>query len=380
VTITANTTYVVSYYAPVGHVSQTTNYFTAGYTAGVLTAPGTDTRVTNGIYRSGSGFPNRSSSQTNYWVDLVFRPGQPTPSTTSASPSTTSPSPTTTSPSPTPTPGPNPLASRLVGGYWEMWDGPNVSVITASAPQYNLQYAAFALGSDKNGHVVFNPVYEAPAALKVDIAASKVAGSVWLLSLGGGGDSTIRLTSQTQATTMYNDLVPIIDSYGFQGIDYDLECGSTCFNPAAAAYLAGLLKSHYGAGFVISATPRPYELRSSSTIYAQFALQAGDNVDIIGMQDYDFTEANNTAQLTAVIDGDLASVTAMGIPASKILIGCITYSKYQYGHNTVDVYKKIYLDERVKYPALRGVFIWDTQMDQAENWTFAHTMGPAVTG
>ncbi len=270
------------------------------------------------------------------------------------------------------------LPSKLVGAYWQMYLGPNVSEITANAPQYSLQYASFALGSDSNGHVSFNPVFQGGASLKNDIAASKAAGSKWLISLGGGSDTTIRLLNETNASNMFDSLVGIIDSYGFQGIDYDLECGSACFNPDAAASLAQKLKTKYGPNFIVSAAPRPYEARGAGTIYGAFALKAGNNLDLFGLQFYDFPETRNTAQLTSLINNDIATVVAMGVPPSKIMIGCITYTQYNLGWNTVDVYKNIFLQQEQKYPDLRGVFIWESSLDKKENWSFAKVMGPAV--
>ena len=75
VDIAANTTYTVSYYAPVGHYAGDNNYFA---TQGVDNAPlhslanGAD--GTNGVYRygSGGGFPTSSYQSSNYWVDVVF--------------------------------------------------------------------------------------------------------------------------------------------------------------------------------------------------------------------------------------------------------------------------------------------------------------------
>jgi hypothetical protein len=83
VTLAANTTYVVSYYAPTGHYAGDTNYFT---TQGVDNAPlhalkdGAD--GVNGIYRYGTGFPTESWESANYYVDVVFSPGNAPPDTT----------------------------------------------------------------------------------------------------------------------------------------------------------------------------------------------------------------------------------------------------------------------------------------------------------
>ena len=69
VVIAANTTYVVSYHAPVGRYNGTLNFFTtAGFTVGPL-------KAINSVYRYGStpAFPNTTYQNCNYWVDLVFR-------------------------------------------------------------------------------------------------------------------------------------------------------------------------------------------------------------------------------------------------------------------------------------------------------------------
>jgi len=99
VAITANTTYVASYFAPRGHYSDDLDYFaSAGANNGALHFLANDVAAGNGVYRYGStsGFPNQTFQSTNYWVDVVFstagaaRPlsiavSQPTAATTSAS-------------------------------------------------------------------------------------------------------------------------------------------------------------------------------------------------------------------------------------------------------------------------------------------------------
>ena len=69
VQVTAGTTYVVSYHAPNGRYAATSNFFTAPFTSGDLTAPA----GANGRYLYGSGgFPTYSWQSANYWVDVVF--------------------------------------------------------------------------------------------------------------------------------------------------------------------------------------------------------------------------------------------------------------------------------------------------------------------
>ncbi len=74
--IDANTTYVVSYFAPNGGYSITGNYFaSSGTDNGVLHAPSDPAGGGNGVFVYGptGGFPNNSFGATNYWVDVVFQ-------------------------------------------------------------------------------------------------------------------------------------------------------------------------------------------------------------------------------------------------------------------------------------------------------------------
>ncbi|WP_406695926.1 DUF4082 domain-containing protein [Singulisphaera sp. Ch08] len=75
VAITANTTYVVSYYAPVGGYAVDNGYFTTkGYDNGNLHAPSSAVSGGNGVYKygSGGGFPTETYLGSNYWVDPIF--------------------------------------------------------------------------------------------------------------------------------------------------------------------------------------------------------------------------------------------------------------------------------------------------------------------
>jgi hypothetical protein len=73
VAITANTTYVASYYTTTGY-AVTTNYFTVGVDHAPLHALKTGVDGLNGVYVVGktSAFPSQSTTSSNYWVDVVF--------------------------------------------------------------------------------------------------------------------------------------------------------------------------------------------------------------------------------------------------------------------------------------------------------------------
>jgi hypothetical protein len=74
VAVTANTTYVASYFTSSGHYSVTQAYFTSAYINGPLTAPASTDSGGNGVYSTGASntFPTSTYQSTNYWVDVVF--------------------------------------------------------------------------------------------------------------------------------------------------------------------------------------------------------------------------------------------------------------------------------------------------------------------
>ncbi|MFP2909682.1 DUF4082 domain-containing protein [Pyxidicoccus sp. 3LFB2] len=81
VSITANTTYVASYFAPLGGYSFDLNALANGVDAPPLHAlPGT-TSGGNGVFSYGalSSFPASSHQNANYWVDVLFESNGPPP-------------------------------------------------------------------------------------------------------------------------------------------------------------------------------------------------------------------------------------------------------------------------------------------------------------
>ena len=83
IAISANTTYVISYYAPRSHYAGDNGYFATAYSNGPLHAP-----VGAGVYAYGSSgkFPTQSYQNTNYWVEPIVS----VPSTTTTAVATAS--------------------------------------------------------------------------------------------------------------------------------------------------------------------------------------------------------------------------------------------------------------------------------------------------
>jgi hypothetical protein len=74
VSVTANTTYIISYHTNTGNYSADQTYFAAQIDRAPLHAPSSAASGGNGVYAYGASslFPTNSYNATNYWVDAVF--------------------------------------------------------------------------------------------------------------------------------------------------------------------------------------------------------------------------------------------------------------------------------------------------------------------
>jgi hypothetical protein len=128
--------YVASYLAPNGGYSADVGGFDRPLTKGALTIPSG-----GGVYVYGSGgFPRQNYQNSNYYVDVVFTPGDtPTPTPTPTATATATASPTATpTPSPTVSPSPPPGGGSSTlslpripweGGsdYWKQFSKPSAA-------------------------------------------------------------------------------------------------------------------------------------------------------------------------------------------------------------------------------------------------------------
>ena len=86
VPITANTTYVASYFAPRGRYAFDASYFAvSGVSNGQITVRPTR-QGGGGTFAYGGGFPTQSYQDGNYWVDVVFATEAVPPTVTSVTP------------------------------------------------------------------------------------------------------------------------------------------------------------------------------------------------------------------------------------------------------------------------------------------------------
>jgi len=279
------------------------------------------------------------------------------------------------------TPGDGGLPAKILGIYFFMYNSPRLATIQAEAPQYNVVYYAFALGTNNGGNVSVSVPAQAGGeqSFKTDVAAWKASGRTAILSVGGGSNNGLNLQGSAQAAQFLSTITPAIDAYGFQGIDWDLETGGSTYDVATVVSISRQLKAKYGPAFVISLVPRPYEFRSGgSELYRSIATQLGNDCDLIGFQFYDYPESNNASQQAGIIHDDITDAVK-AVPARKLLIGAEAPNA-GLAWSPSSVYRDAYKTMNGATGGLRGAFVWDSPNEQASGWDFAKTVGPAVLG
>ncbi|MET9584816.1 chitinase [Streptomyces sp. NPDC006539] len=129
-------------------------------------------------------------------------------------------------------------AGKVLQGYWENWDGAANGVhpplgwipITDSritAHGYNVINAAFPV-IRSNGTVLWEDGMDSTVKVPTpaEMCQAKASGLTTLLSIGGA-TAGIDLSSSAVADRFVDTVVPILQTYNFDGIDIDIETGLT---------------------------------------------------------------------------------------------------------------------------------------------------------
>ncbi|MFI6618297.1 chitinase [Streptomyces sp. NPDC050528] len=290
------------------------------------------------------------------------------------------------------------LPKHAVTGYWQNFNnGATVQKLSAVSSQYDIIAVAFADATSTPGAVSFTLDSSGLGGytvdqFKADIAAEHAAGKKVIISIGGQ-NGTISVSDSTSATNFANSVYSLMQTYGFDGVDIDLENG---INATYMTQALRSLSSKAGSSLVITMAPQTIDMQSTSNAYFQTALNIKDILTVVNMQYYNSgtmlgcdgkvygqgTVDFLTALACIQLQGGLApSQVGLGLPASTSAAGS-GYVSPTIVNNALDCLTAGTNCGTFKpsktYPDLRGAMTWSTNWDAAAGSSWSNSVGAHV--
>lgn len=294
-------------------------------------------------------------------------------------------------------PGNPSVPKHALTGYWQNFDnGATVQKLRDVSSQYDIIAVSFADSTATAGEIVFNldPAvgYGSVDEFRSDIAAKKSAGKSVILSVGGERGN-VTINSDASATAFADSAYSLMQSYGFSGIDIDLEHG---INSTYLTKALRQLSQKAGSSLVLTMAPQTIDMQNTGTEYFRTALAVKDILTVVNMQYYnsgsmlgcdqkvysqgsvDFLTALACIQLEGGLD---PSQVGIGVPASTRGAGS-GYVDPQIVKNALDCLTRgtncgSFKPSRT-YPTLRGAMTWSTNWDATAGNAWSNAVGPHV--
>jgi hypothetical protein len=266
---------------------------------------------------------------------------------------------------------PVPVPAKFVGGYLETYYQTLPRELPAS---YGLLFSAFVY-VDQSGRAAMTNFQANKASYIADIKARNAKGQPTILSVGGMGGAKCGLAPGAEASNFVNSVVPIIDEYGFSGIDWDLEEGIPGgINADGLVWISRELRKRYGKDFAITLAPfgNPDIVRA----YKAVAKALGPEVTFVGFQYYNLQTPPTSARVLATMEEWMRDC---GLRADQWSIGFLHVDDWLKLTTSFDTMASIYRDVNAKHPGVRGVWTWGiTEKDKPLGYRFASSMEAAV--
>ncbi|MFF1761149.1 chitinase [Streptomyces sp. NPDC058266] len=290
--------------------------------------------------------------------------------------------------------------AHAVTGYWQNFNnGATVQKLSDVPADYDIIAVAFADATATPGAVDFTLDSAGLGgytedAFKADIKAKQAAGKSVVISIGGQ-NGTVSINDANSATNFANSVYSLMQEYGFNGVDIDLENGLN------STYMSQALKSlsaKAGSDFVLTMAPQTIDMQSTSGEYFKTALAVKDILTVVNMQYYnsgsmlgcdgkvysqgsvDFLTALACIQLEGGLD---PSQVGLGVPASTSAAGSgyVSPSVVNAALDCLTVGTNCGSFKPSKtYPGLRGAMTWSTNWDATSGNTWISAVSPHVHG
>ncbi|WP_241741215.1 glycoside hydrolase family 18 protein [Streptomyces sp. L2] len=290
------------------------------------------------------------------------------------------------------------LPKHAVTGYWQNFNnGATVQKLSDVQSAYDIIAVAFADATTTPGAVSFTLDSKGLNGytvdqFKADIQAKHAAGKKVVISIGGQ-NGTVSISDSTSAANFANSVYSLMQTYGFDGVDIDLENG---INPTYMTQALRSLSAKAGPNLVITMAPQTIDMQSTSAGYFQTALNIKDILTVVNTQYYNSgsmlgcdgkvysqgTVDFLTALACIQLQGGLSpSQVGLGLPASTSGAGS-GYVSPTVVNNALDCLSKGTNCGTFKpsktYPDLRGAMTWSTNWDATAGNAWSNSVGPHV--
>jgi chitinase len=290
------------------------------------------------------------------------------------------------------------------------------------SPQWDIIIATFAAPVKGSTSMLR---FDAPASFQADLAYLKSKGKKVLISLGGGGE-VVTLNTQQDTHNFVSSVTAIVEKYGFDGVDLDIETPSLMIDPGDTDFrhpktpsivnlIAAMhqLRSHFGPRFMVAEVPEAAQAQAGMQSYGgQFGsflpviYGTLDMLSFVDAQDY------NTPPLEGLdgnyyFPGAADYHTALGemmvhgftvngnmfppVPPEKVAIGFPATPNSARNYTQIPAIEdalrylidgKAYankgyeLRQKPGYPAFLGAMFWAINEDRRNNYKMSNAIGP----
>jgi chitinase len=252
-------------------------------------------------------------------------------------------------------------SNGVLVGYWHNWNDVNAPYIPLSSidTRYDIIEVSFAIAtSPSDMTMLFTPDVVSQSTFLAEVQALQSQGKKVFISVGGA-TTTVDLSTLQNKSAFITSMNAIIDAYGFDGIDIDIEGGNSILNaggsitaPASVAQqnlidaIQQIMLNHrlsHQEKLMLSMAPETAYVQGGQSAYVGIwggylpiidALR--DSLDYLQVQLYNsgtmygidggvYTQGTAdfiVAMTEAVIQGfNTAGGMFAGLPASKVLVG-----------------------------------------------------------
>jgi chitinase len=290
------------------------------------------------------------------------------------------------------------VPAHAVTGYWQDFDnGATVQKLADVPDSYDIIAVAFANATSTPGAVDFSldPALGDASVddFKADIAAKQAEGKSVVISVGGE-KGAVAVTDDASATNFADSIVSLMNEYGFNGVDIDLENGIN------STYMIKALQAIHDqkSDVVVTMAPQTIDMQSPGTEYFKTALGIKDFLTVVNMQYYN-SGSMNGCDGNVYSQGSVDFLTSLaciqlenGLSPSQVGIGVPASAQAAGGGYVAPSVVNAALDclttgtgcgnfkPDQTYPDLRGAMTWSTNWDASNGNEFASQVGDHVHG